>query len=208
MLLQYHEKNKLELGIDEVGRGCLLGPVCVGGVIWLDEDPDDLKYDIIDSKKCTKNKLNYLNEFIINNCISYSVKLIDNDCIDNINILQATYKCMHNCIDDILDNIKIDKLLIDGDKFKMYIDKENNIIPNINIVNGDNKYKSIACASILAKTYRDSYIDKLVNENPELEKYDIKNNKGYGTKKHIDAIKKYGITKWHRKTFGICKNFT
>jgi len=211
MLKQYLEKDKLEVGIDEVGRGCLLGPVCVAGCVWIDEDPIDStihkEYTIKDSKKCSEKNLQLLEEYIKENCISYTVKILDNDEIDNINILQATFKCMHMCLDDILDNIDVDNILIDGNRFEWYMDKNGNVRSHTCIINGDNTYKSIACASIIAKTYRDKYIIDLVKDNPELEKYDILNNKGYGTKKHINAIKEYGLTKWHRKTFGICKDF-
>ena len=96
---------------------------------------------------------------------------------------------------------------MDGPNFEWYTDKYNEILTHVNINDGDNKYTSIAAASILAKTYRDEYIQKFVKDNPELEKYDIHNNKGYGTQKHMDAIKEHGITKWHRKAFGICKKY-
>lgn len=212
MLKQYLEKNKLEVGIDEVGRGCLFGPVCVAGVIWLDKDPIDSNiyknYLIKDSKKCSEKKLKLLEEYIKDNSIIYSINILDNNEIDKINILQSTIKCMHKCLDDIIDKIDIDNILIDGNNFEWYMDKNGNIRSHTCVINGDNTYKSIACASILAKTYRDNYINDLVNNNPELKKYDIHNNKGYGTKKHIEAIKKYGLTKWHRKTFGICKEYS
>ena len=105
-------------------------------------------------------------------------------------------------------NIEPELLLIDGNRFYGYKNKNNKTIPHQCIIGGDDKYMSIAAASILAKEYRDEYILNLVKENPILEKYDIHNNKGYGTKKHLDAIKKYGLTKWHRKTFGICKRYS
>ena len=201
MLKQFYEPDKIELGIDEAGRGCLFGPVCVSSVIWLDEDPNpDLV--IRDSKKMSEKKRNILRTYILDNSISSSVKFIDNETIDRDNILEATMKGMHECIDDVSSNINIDTLLIDGPHFNMY-----DGISHVCVVNGDNTYKSIAAASILAKTFRDEYISRLVDENPELEKYDIRNNKGYGTRKHLEAIREHGITKWHRKTFGICKNF-
>ena len=111
---------------------------------------------------------------------------------------------MHKCLDEITSLLSIDTILVDGNHFEYYSDKDDNYINHVCVVNGDNTYKSIAAASILAKTYRDEWINKLVDENPELEKYDLRNNKGYGTKKHLEAIKKYGITRWHRKSFGIC----
>ena len=112
---------------------------------------------------------------------------------------------MHTCLDEISEKHSFDKILVDGDRFRTFYSKEKDeFIDHECIIKGDNTYKSIAAASILAKTYRDNYILKLVEEFPELKKYDIHNNKGYGTKKHMDAIKKYGITKFHRKTFSPC----
>jgi ribonuclease HII len=206
MLTQYFEKNKIELGIDEAGRGCLFGPVVIGSVIWLDEDPNP-NLEIKDSKKCSLIKRKELREYIEDNSILFNVKFLDNDYIDKYNILESTLNGMHRCVDNIIQNINIDTILVDGNKFHPYFDDNDNHIPHVCIINGDNTYKSIAAASILAKEYRDEYILNLVKENPILEKYDIHNNKGYGTKKHLDAIKKYGLTKWHRKTFGICKKY-
>lgn len=201
MLKQFYEPDKIELGIDEAGRGCLFGPVCVASVVWLDEDPNpDL--EIKDSKKMSEKKRNILRTYILDNSISSSVKFIDNETIDRDNILEATMKGMHECIDDVSSNINIDTLLIDGPHFNMY-----DGISHVCVINGDNTYKSIAAASILAKTFRDEYINRLVDENPELERYDIRNNKGYGTRKHLEAIRQYGITEWHRTTFGVCKKF-
>lgn len=207
MLTQYYEKNKIELGIDEAGRGCLFGPVVIGSVIWLDEDPEP-NLEIKDSKKCSLKKRKELREYIEDNSILFSVKFLDNDYIDKYNILESTLNGMHKCVDSIVQNINIDTILVDGNKFNPYFDDNDNHIPHICVIGGDDTYKSIASASILAKDYRDEYILNLVKENPELEKYDIQNNKGYGTKKHLDAIKEYGLTKWHRKTFGICKKYS
>ena len=208
MLEQFYEQNKIEVGIDEAGRGCLFGPVCVGAVIWLDEDPikDDKNYEIKDSKKVSEKKRTLLKDYIKDNCIAYNIQLIHHNDIDKYNILQATLRGMRLCLDNITDIINIDTILIDGNHFDFYSDKNDKYIDHVCVIDGDNIYKSIAAASILAKTYRDEWIYKLVDENPELEKYDLKNNKGYGTKRHLDAIKEYGITKWHRKSFGICKN--
>jgi len=204
---QFYEKDKIEVGLDEVGRGCLFGPVCVGAVIWLQDDPikDNKDYEIKDSKKVSEKKRILLTDYIKDNCIAYSIQLIHNEDIDKYNILQSTINCMHKCLDEITNIIELDTILVDGNHFDFYSDKDDNFINHICVVDGDNTYKSIAAASILAKTYRDDWINKLVDDNPELEKYDLRNNKGYGTKKHLDAIKNYGISKWHRKTFGICK---
>ena len=204
MLEQFYEQNKIEVGLDEAGRGCLFGPVCVAGVIWLDEDPHP-ELEIKDSKKVSEKKRTLLKDYILDNSIAYSIVLVDHDDIDKYNILQATLRGMHLCLDNITDIINIDTILVDGNHFDFYSDRNDDYINHICVVDGDNTYKSIAAASILAKTYRDEWINKLVDENPELEKYDLRNNKGYGTKRHLDAIKQYGVTKWHRKSFGICK---
>ena len=208
MLKQFYEQNKIEVGIDEAGRGCLFGPVCIAAVIWLDEDPikDDKNYEIKDSKKVSEKKRTLLKDYIKDNCIAYNIQLIHHNDIDKYNILQATLRGMRLCLDNITDIINIDTILVDGNHFDFYSDKNDNYIDHVCVIDGDNIYKSIAAASILAKTYRDEWIYKLVDENPELEKYNLRNNKGYGTKKHLDAIKEYGITKWHRKSFGICNS--
>jgi ribonuclease HII len=204
ILKQYHEKDKLEVGIDEAGRGCLFGPVCIAGVIWLDEDPDE-SIILKDSKKCSEKYREKCYGYIIENSISYSIKMMGNEYIDETNILQSTLDGMHECLDDISKEIQFDSILVDGTQFNTYYNGEcDEFTPHYCIPKGDDKYKSIAAASILAKTARDNYILKLVEENPELEKYDIQNNKGYGTKKHMEAIKKYGVTKWHRKSFAPC----
>jgi len=202
---KYFSKNKLEVGIDEVGRGCLAGPVFTAAVIW----PKDLdcKYEceIKDSKKLSKKKRKFLKDYIEENAISFSIGYKDNTIIDKYNILNATHMAMHDAITNL--NIIPELLLVDGNSFNPYYYK-NELIEHICIVEGDNKYISIACASILAKEYHDEYIKKLVEDNSDLNKYDWNNNVCYGTKKHIDAIKQYGITNYHRKTFGICNNYS
>lgn len=200
----YYEDNKIEIGLDEAGRGCLFGPVFSAGVIW----NGDYHKDIKDSKKLSIKKRVEMKDYIMEQAISYHVEMVDNNHIDKYNILQSTMKGWHKCINHIEGDLPIDLILVDGPNFYWYIDKDDDIIPHVCINDGDNKYISIAAASILAKTSRDEYIDTLVTENPELNKYDLKNNKGYGTKKHLEAIEKYGITKWHRKTFGICKKYS
>ena len=201
MLEQFYESDKIEIGLDEAGRGCLFGPVCVAGVIWVNEDPNpDLQ--IKDSKKMSEKKRKILREYIIDNAIAYNIQFICCEEIDKINILEASILGMNQCIDEIVKTKKIDTILIDGPHFNFY-----DGIPHVCINGGDDKYKSIAAASILAKTHRDEWIENLVRDNPDLEKYGLLKNKGYGTKEHLEAIKKYGITKWHRKTFGICKKY-
>ena len=193
--MQYIRRlGKIEVGIDEAGRGCLAGPIFSAAVIW---DPEIKIEGLKDSKRLTEKKRYELRDFIEKNAIDYAVTMVDNNFIDANHIGIANMKAMH----DALDKIKrpYDFVLVDGCYFKPYKDYEHECIKQ-----GDNKFAPIACASILAKTYRDDYIKNLVNTIPELEVYDWKNNMTYGTKKHIDAIKKYGITKYHRKSFGIC----
>jgi ribonuclease HII len=164
-------------------------------------------------------------EYIKENAIDWSVTYEDEKTIDEINILQATQKSMHHSINNILSknhlnnrtNSKISPksvhLLIDGNYFNpiSFYDKKSkkiNVVPHICIESGDNKYSAIAAASILAKVSRDKYIEDLCEEYPDLgEKYAIDMNKGSGAKKHLDGIKEYGITQWHRKSFGICKEY-
>jgi len=203
---QYLEKDKLELGIDEAGRGCLFGPVSVAGVVWLPTDPIP-SIEIKDSKKLSLKKRLLAYEYILDNSIANTSLLIHHEDIDKDNILKSTLKGMHKCVDNITDQLNIDTILVDGNQFNFYMDKNGECINHKCVIKGDDTYKSIAAASILAKVNRDNYINNLCEEYPELKKYDIHNNKGYGTKKHLNAIKEYGITKWHRKTFGICKEY-
>ena len=203
MLKQYLDGTKIEVGIDEAGRGCLFGPVTVAAVIWPQEDPDPT-LEIKDSKKVGEKKRLILKDYIENNAIAWSVQFISHEEIDKLNILQATMKGMHKCIDEIREQIEIDTILVDGNSFKMYTDENLDCMDHVCVVNGDNTYKSIAAASILAKTHRDNYILELSKDNPELEKYGISKNKGYGTKIHMDALKEYGSTKGHRMSFKPC----
>ena len=208
MLKQFHEKDKIEIGIDEAGRGCLFGPVFVAAVIWLDKDPNETKeYILKDSKKCSEKKRILLREYIEQNAKAFSVVKISEEEIDKTDILKATMKGMHQCVDEIRSQLEIDTILVDGNHFDIYTDKDMNPINHKCVINGDNTYKSIAAASILAKTHRDEYILNLVKENPQLSMYAIQNNKGYGTKVHMNAIRENGITQWHRKTFKPCSNY-
>jgi ribonuclease HII len=204
----YHnDKLLLEAGIDEAGRGPLFGRVYTAVVILPSEDFDHSK--IKDSKRfSSKKKLMEVYNYIKENCVSYSVTYMDETVIDRENIRQATIQSMHNSIQNL--SIKPDILLVDGCDFKSYTDNETNKpIDHICIEGGDNWYTSIAAASILAKVERDIYIEELCEQYPELrEKYELHKNKGYGTKKHIEGIKQYGISPWHRKTFGICRQYT
>ena len=204
-LYKYKYRNIIEVGVDEVGRGCLLGRVYASAVI-LPNEFETLTYSLIkDSKKLSKKKREYLGEYIKSVALDWGIGYAEVEDIDNKNIYNASIKAMHNALSQL--NIDLDMILIDGNKFKPYMDDNDDFISYECIINGDNKYLSIASASILAKNARDNYIIDLVNNNPILERYDLKNNMGYGTKNHIDSIKQFGITKFHRKTFGLCKNY-
>lgn len=202
----YTDKNEtdvLEVGIDEAGRGPLFGRVYVACVI-LPKDNSNFNFvNIKDSKRYTsKKKLLEVYEYIKKEAIEYSVHYEDEEYIDKYNILETTLQSMHKCL------MKLEKtpnfIVVDGDKFRPYKD-----IPHKCIEGGDDWYASIAAASILAKVERDLYIEKLCLENPYLNtRYNLNKNKGYGTKEHLEGIRNYGITKWHRKTFGICKNYS
>lgn len=204
MLKQFYEKDKIEVGIDEAGRGCLLGPVCVSAVILPNLEDNPPPFEIKDSKKVSEKKRKVLRKYIEENAIAYSIQLISETEIDKINILQATVKGMHLCLTDILQQIEIDTILVDGNYFNIYNHPETGEPINHECVKGgDNEYLNIAAASILAKDFRDEYMINLVKENEYLEKYGIIKNKGYGTKVHINAIKENGLTKWHRNSFTI-----
>ena len=201
----YNNKNLLEAGVDEVARGCLAGPVYAAAVIWPnDEEMLDPTIKLKDSKKLSRKKRDELRDYIEEYAIDFNVAFCDNNEIDKINILQASQLAMKRAIDGL--NVTPEYLLIDGNYFKTYTNNDR-YIPHKCFVKGDDKFQSISAASILAKVYHDDYIDKIVEEDPDLEIYDWKNNMCYGTKTHLDAIQEYGISKYHRKTFGICKEF-
>ena len=217
-LLKFYIENPAinEIGVDEVGRGPLFGRVYTAAVILPKDDSFDHS-KMKDSKKFhSKQKIQEVAEYIKNNAIAWYISYEDEQTIDEINILQATQKSMHKCITEILNKHKMKsesiQLLIDGNYFNSYTEynqkkKKFDTINHVCVESGDNKYSCIAAASILAKVARDAYIEELCAEHPELcERYNIDKNKGYGAKKHLDGIKEYGITQWHRKTFGICKN--
>jgi ribonuclease HII len=213
------DPNIIEIGIDEAGRGPLFGRVYVAAVIL----PKDASFDhfkMKDSKKFhSKKKIQEVAEYIKENAIAWSVSYEDETTIDSINILQATQLSMHKSILKTIENNymkdftkKKYKLLVDGNYFKSISDKSYlkhvDSLESVCIEGGDNKYTAIAAASILAKVARDQYIEELCLLNPELDiHYSILSNKGYGAKKHIDGIKEHGITIWHRRSFGICKNY-
>jgi ribonuclease HII len=209
-----------EIGVDEVGRGPLFGRVYTAAVILPKDDTFDCSI-VKDSKKFTsKKKIIEACEYIKAHALAWYISFEDEKTIDQINILQATQLSMHHSILETIKQInKLKKsecnysLLIDGNYFKpfTYLNKKNNkidTIPHVTIEGGDNKYASIAAASILAKVERDKYIEELCKENPILiEHYGIDSNKGYGAKRHLEGIKEHGITIWHRRSFGICKNY-
>ena len=190
-MLQLQFSNyQFECGTDEAGRGCLAGPVTAAAVILKKDFKSEL---ITDSKKLSKNKREEAKNLIIENSIAYAICNITNKQIDRINILNASISAMHKAILK-LDH-KVDFISVDGNRFKPI-----NNIDYKTIIKGDEKYLNIAAASILAKTYRDSYMEKIHKEFP---KYNWKKNKGYPTKEHKTAINKYGITKYHRKSFKL-----
>ena len=225
-LKKYHLEDEtiFEIGVDEAGRGPMFGRVYTAGVILPKDDTFDHS-KVKDSKKFhSKKKIEEAAEYIKANALGWYVSYEDEKTIDEINILQATQQSMHTSILEVrkqyIQKMKEEgnenysfHLLIDGNYFKpitMLNKKYNKIesIPYDTIEGGDNKYSSIAAASILAKVFRDKYIDELCDENPDLiTKYGLDSNKGYGSKKHMDGIKEHGITIWHRRTFGICKNY-
>jgi ribonuclease HII len=217
---KYELSEKIQIGIDEVGRGPMLGRVYTAAVILPDNFDFDFNFDfdlLKDSKKFTSHKkLLEVSKYIKEHSLFWNVSYVDEKEIDKINILNATHKSMHQNIYNLFQsniNLKFDNtiLLIDGNNFKSYnyMCKKDNIMKQLDfelIEGGDNKYCSIAAASILAKVERDDYIKELCNSFKKLNLYyNIEKNKGYGTKQHIDGIKKFGISPWHRTTFGICK---
>ena len=203
---QFYENDKLEVGVDEVARGCLAGRVYAAAVIW-SPDLDMTDHPILkDSKKLSKKKREELKEYIENTAIDFSVAYEPSETIDKYNILNSTHMAMHKAIKNL--NVTPDSIIADGNVFKPYYDINNDLIPHKCFIGGDGKYASIAAASILAKVYHDYYIEDLCNKNKDLEKYGWRTNMGYGTQEHIDAIKKFGLTSYHRKTFGICKEYS
>jgi ribonuclease HII len=201
------DTNKFVAGVDEVARGTLIGPVIAACVVLPHIFPDDIYKEIKDSKKLSEKKRALLAEYIKKNAITYGIGEASVEEIDNINILNATMKAMLRAVDEAYKKHPFDKLLIDGPYFKGYtppgVDSE--LLEYECIPKGDMHYLSIAAASIVAKDYHTKLINDLIVKHPELNLYEIKKNKGYGTAKHLDAINKNGITDLHRKTFGICK---
>jgi ribonuclease HII len=195
MLLSYLQKELIEAGLDEAGRGCYAGPVFAAAVIL----PADFNHPLLNDSKLLKEKeRDLLRPIIEKESIAFAVAAVDNNEIDIINILQASYKAMHLSLDKL--SITPQLLLVDGNRFKRY-----KTIPHHCIIKGDGKYTSIAAASILAKTYRDEYMQQLHHLFPQ---YGWKKNKGYGTSFHREAIAIHGLCPYHRKSFNILSNDT
>lgn len=190
MLENHYYEGLVEAGCDEAGRGCLAGSVFAAAVIL----PPDYENELLnDSKKLTDRKRKQLREIIEHDALDWAVGIVEPGEIDEINILNASILAMHRALDQLM--VRPEAVIVDGNRFKPYRD-----LPYTTIVNGDGKYLSIAAASILAKTYRDDYMDRLAEDYPQ---YDWKSNKGYPTKKHRQAIRECGITPFHRRSFTL-----
>ena len=190
MLASHYYEGKVEAGCDEAGRGCLAGSVYAAAVIFPENYQNE---ELNDSKKLTDKCRKQLREIIQRDAVDWAVGIVTPEEIDKINILNASILAMHRALDQL--KVRPEAVIIDGNRFKPY-----QSLPHTTIVKGDGKYLSIAAASILAKTYRDDYMDKLAVEYPQ---YDWLSNKGYPTKKHREAIRQYGITPYHRKSFNM-----
>lgn len=202
MLLNHYYEGLIEAGCDEAGRGCLAGAVYAAAVIL---PPDYHNADLNDSKQLTEKKRYMLREQIERDAVSWAVGIVTPEEIDKINILQASFLAMHRAIDQLTPCPEA--LIIDGNRFTPYYptigggtSRAEAALPHTTIVKGDGKYLAIAAASILAKTYRDDYMNRLAEEYPQ---YDWRSNKGYPTKKHRQAIREYGVTPYHRLSYNL-----
>ena len=190
MLKGHYYEGKIEAGCDEAGRGCLAGSVYAAAVIL----PPDYQNELLnDSKQLTEKRRYELREVIERDAVAWAVGIVTPEEIDKINILNASILAMHRALDQL--KVRPEAIIVDGNRFKPYQN-----LPYSTIVKGDGKYLSIAAASILAKTYRDDYMNELAREYPQ---YDWLSNKGYPTKKHREAIRQYGITPYHRKSYNL-----
>lgn len=190
MLLPYMHENLVEAGCDEAGRGCLAGAVYAAAVIL----PHDFRNELLnDSKQLTEKQRYALREVVEREALALAVGVVTPEEIDRINILNASFLAMHRAVDQL--KLRPEHLLIDGNRFKKYQD-----VPHTTVVKGDGKYMAIAAASVLAKTYRDDYMNRLAEEYPQ---YDWDSNKGYPTKKHREAIRLYGTTPYHRMSYNL-----
>ena len=186
----YYDRYELEAGCDEAGRGCLAGSVYAAAVVF---PRGYVNEELNDSKKLSAHRRYELREIVKRDALAWAVGVVTPEEIDKINILNASILAMHCALDGL--KVRPQAVIVDGNRFKPYHD-----LPYTTIVKGDGRYLSIAAASILAKTCRDDYMDGLAEEYPQ---YDWKSNKGYPTKKHREAIRKYGATPYHRMTFNL-----
>ena len=190
MLASHYYEGKIEAGCDEAGRGCLAGSVYAAAVIL----PEGYQNELLnDSKQLSEKKRYQLREIIERDAVAWAVGIVTPDELDQINILNASILAMHRALDQL--KVRPEAIIVDGNRFKPY-----KKLPHTTIVKGDGKYLAIAAASILAKTYRDDYMNQLAEEYPQ---YDWLSNKGYPTKKHREAIKQFGITPYHRKSYNL-----
>ena len=200
MLLGKYYEGKVEAGCDEAGRGCLAGSVYAAAVIL----PDGYQNELLnDSKQLTEKRRYQLREIIERNAVAWAVGIVTPEEIDKINILNASILAMHRALDQL--KVRPEAIIVDGNRFKKYSPPllgggRGEALPHTTIVKGDGKYLAIAAASILAKTYRDDYMNRLAEEYPQ---YDWLSNKGYPTKKHREAIRQFGITPYHRKSYNL-----
>ena len=190
MLKQFYHPGLIEAGCDEAGRGCLAGSVYAAAVIL---PPDYVNEQLNDSKKLTERQRYALREVILRDATAWAVGVVTPEEIDKINILNASFLAMHRALDQL--SIRPEAIIVDGNRFRPY-----GKLPYATIVKGDGKYLSIAAASILAKTFRDDYMNHLAEEYPM---YDWQSNKGYPTRKHREAIRQHGITPYHRKSYNL-----
>lgn len=190
MLASHFYEGLTEAGCDEAGRGCLAGSVYAGAVIF---PPDYRNEELNDSKQLSERRRNALREVIQRDAVAWAVGVVEPDEIDRINILNASILAMHRALDAL--SVRPEAVIVDGNRFKPYRN-----LPYTTIVKGDGKYLSIAAASILAKTYRDDYMAELARQYPQ---YDWQSNKGYPTKKHREAIREFGITPFHRRSYNL-----
>lgn len=189
-LLPHYYTDLIEAGCDEAGRGCLAGSVYAAAVI-LPKDYDNPLLN--DSKKLTEKRRKDLRDQIVRDAVAWAVGVVTPEEIDRINILNASFLAMHRALDQL--TIRPEAVIVDGNRFKPYHD-----LPYTTIVKGDGKYQSIAAASILAKTFRDEYMDSIANEYPY---YDWQKNKGYPTKAHRDGIREHGPSPYHRMSYNL-----
>ena len=198
MLATHYYEGKIEAGCDEAGRGCLAGSVYAAAVIL----PDGYENPLLnDSKQLTEKRRYELREQIERDAVAWAVGIVTPEEIDKINILNASILAMHRALDQL--KVRPEAIIVDGNRFKPYrsvVDGSPVNIPHTTIVKGDGKYMAIAAASILAKTYRDDYMNQLAEEYPQ---YDWQKNKGYPTKKHREAIRQYGTTPYHRMSYNL-----